>query len=124
MKKVLLDTNMLMIPGQFGIDIFEEIDKLINENYELVTLSSVISELRKISKKKSKDGRAAKVALELVKHKNIAVISSKNKNVDEEIIKIVDKNTIVATNDIELERILKNKGIKTIYLRSKKFLEY
>lgn len=95
----------------------------MEEDYELITLDGVIEELEELKKSKGKDAIAAKIGLELIKKKNVKVIKTREKNVDNTIIRIVDKNTIVATNDKELRQKLKNKNIKTIYLRNKKYLE-
>ncbi len=123
MKKIILDSNFLTIPYQFNIDIFEEIHRIMEEDYELITLDGVIEELEELKKSKGKDAIAAKIGLELIKKKNVKVIKTREKNVDNTIIRIADKNTIVATNDKELRQKLKNKNIKTIYLRNKKYLE-
>jgi rRNA-processing protein FCF1 len=123
MKKIILDTNFLTIPYQFNIDIFEEIDRIIEENYEVMTLDGVVRELKALMKAKGKNAVAAKLGLELIKKKNIKIINTKEKNVDITIVAISDKDTIVATNDRNLRKKLKNKNIKTLYLRSKKRLE-
>ena len=123
MKKIILDTNFLTLPHQFKIDIFSEIDRIMEENYELFTLDSVINELNKLSESKGKDAVAAKIGLKLIKEKKIKVIDTKEKNVDKTIVSISNKDTIVATNDKILRKKLNDKNIKTIYLRSKKFLK-
>jgi rRNA-processing protein FCF1 len=123
MKKIILDTNFLTLPHQFKVDIFSEIDRIMEENYELFTLDSVIDELNKLSKSKGKDAIAAKIGLELIKKKNIKIIKTGEINVDKAIVKISNKDTIVATNDKILRKKLKNENIKTIYLRSKKYFE-
>jgi len=123
MKKIILDSNFLTIPYQFNIDIFEEIDRIMEEEYELMTLDGVIEELKKIKKSKGKDAVAASIGLELIKKKNVRIIKTDEKSVDNAIIKIADKDTIVATNDRELRQKLKNKNVKSIYLRNKKYLE-
>ena len=116
--KVILDTNFMLVPHQFGVDIFEFL-----KDYEVATLSSCISELRTLSKKRSDDGKAAKVALKLVKEKKIEIIKVKE-NGDPAIISYASKEKcIVATNDIELIKILKKNGVKIIRLRQKKYLE-
>jgi hypothetical protein len=122
MKKIILDSNFLTIPYQFNVDIFEEIKRIMEENYELITLDSVVEELKKLKSKKGKDAVAANVALELLKKENVKVINVGKKNVDNAIIEIADKNTLVATNDKELRQKLKNKSIESIYLRNKKYL--
>jgi len=42
--RVLLDANALMMPAQFGVDIFSEIELLIGA-YEPVILEDILSEL-------------------------------------------------------------------------------
>jgi hypothetical protein len=122
MKKIILDTNFLMIPYQFNVDIFKEIERVIEEGYELITLDSVVKELNRMKKSRGEDAIAARVALELIKKKNVKVIKTKEKKVDNTIIKLAGKNTIVATNDKVLREKLKNKNVKVLYLRSRKRL--
>ena len=122
MKKIILDTNFLTIPFQFNIDIFEEIDRVVEGDYELTTVDCVVEELKKLKKARGKDAVAAKVALIMIKEKKIKIIKTHEKNVDKTIYKISDKNTIVATNDKNLMQKLKEKNVKIIYLRSKTHL--
>jgi len=121
MKKIILDTNFLTIPYQFNVDIFEEIDRIMEEDYELITLDKVVEELKRM--KKGKDAVAARIGLELIKKKNIKVIKTNEKKVDNAIVKLANKDTIVATNDKVLRERIKNKNVKVLYLRSKKHLE-
>ena len=123
MKKIILDTNFLMIPYQFNVDIFEEISRIMEEEYELIIFDKMIDELEKIAELKGKDAAAARIALSLIKKKEVKIISTNEKTVDNAIIDSVDENTIVATNDKVLKEKLKNKNIKIIYLRNKKYLE-
>ena len=122
MKKIILDTNFLTIPYQFNIDIFEEIDRVIAGDYELTTLDCVVEELKKLEKSRGKEATAAKVALTLIKEKNVKIINTGEKNVDIKIYRMADKNTIVATNDRNLRQRLKNKNVKVLYLRSEKHI--
>lgn len=112
-----------MISYQFKVDIFEEINRIMEENYELIVFDKMIEELERISGSKGRDAVAARIALELIKKKEVKIISINEKTVDNAIIDATDKNTIVATNDKILKEKLKNKNIKTIYLRNKKYLE-
>jgi len=122
-KKILLDSNFLTIPHQFKVDIFEEINRVVDENYGLMTTQGVIDELKNMAKHKGKHSVAAKMGLELLKRMKVKVIKTDIKPVDEEILKICDENTIVATNDKKLRKKLKSRKLKTIYLRGKKRLE-
>ncbi len=119
--KIILDTNFMMMPGQFGIGIFKEIDRIIDRKYKLYTLTPIVHELERLSREaKGKDKTAAKLALEMLPH--IEKIEVKQK-ADEAIIETAEKEkAIVATNDAELRRNLKKAGITTIYLRQKSHL--
>ena len=123
MKTIILDTNFLTIPYQFGVDVFEEIKKLVPENYELVVLDGIIKELENLAKGKGRDSKAAKIGLELIEKKRVKIIKTESKSVDDEIIRLSNKETIVATNDKELRERLKDKSAKVMYLRSKNRLE-
>ena len=47
-RRIILDTNFLLIPGQFKVDIFQEIGKIMGESYELCIFQPTIDELTKI----------------------------------------------------------------------------
>lgn len=122
MKKVLLDTNFLIDLGRFGVSI-DEIDRLINERHELVVLRSVMNELKSIAGGQQEEAKFAKVALMLIDLRGAKIIESE-KRTDEAVVEVAskDKDAIVATNDIELKKKLKDMDVRTIYLRSKKHL--
>ena len=122
MKRIILDTNFLTIPVQFNLDIFEEIDRIMEEEYELFTTDGIIQELKKLTESKGKDAVAARIGLELIKRKHIKIIETKRNDTDKAMVELADKNTIIATNDKLLRKKLKNKNLKSIYLRGKKYL--
>jgi len=123
--KIIIDTNFLLIPGQFGVDIFEEIQKLALFKYELQILDKTLDELEKIKKEqKGRHRAAADLALKLIKSKGLKITSTVSEgSVDDLIVGMADKDTYVATQDAELKRRLKAKGVKRIILRSKKYLK-
>lgn len=125
MKKVILDTNFLLIPVQFKVDIFTEIDRIISEQYELCVMSTTIDELNKvIEKSKGKDKEAAKMALKLIEHKKLVKINSEETYVDNAIREIVNKEDyVVATQDKGLKQSLQEEGIPIIILRQKRYLQ-
>ena len=49
--KVVLDTNFLMIPHQFGVDIFTELKNVMPYVYELIVFDKTIDELQAIKKR-------------------------------------------------------------------------
>jgi rRNA-processing protein FCF1 len=115
MKRIVLDTNFLISLAAFKIEL-DEIENLLVEQYELLTIDSVVRELKKINNKN------AKLALKLIELKNIGILKIKERNVDRAILTLAGKDTIIATNDVKLRKKLKNLGSKTIYLRAKKHL--
>ncbi len=121
MKKILVDTNFLLIPFQFKVDIFKEIDRIVDEKYEIFIIDKTIGELEKLIKGgKEKERKVARMALQLIKKFNIKIINTQGDNVDDIIVKLKDKDTIVATMDKELRKRLKG---DVIVLRQKKYLK-
>lgn len=119
--KIILDTNFFIDLSRFKVNL-EELHSLIQEPYTLATVDSVVNELIKLSTKKTKSSTYAKVALEIIESTNMEVLQTGIKIADNSILSLADKKTLVATNDFYLRKKLKNKGIKTIYIRSKKHL--
>jgi rRNA-processing protein FCF1 len=84
-----------------------------------------IDELKNIiEKQKGKHKEAAKVALQLLKIKNVGVIKSDSmKHTDDVIVDYAGKEgCIVATQDKDLKRRLINQGMSIIVLKQKKIL--
>ena len=120
--KVLLDTNFFLdlIRYRNDFSLFENLE----ERVELFVSSEVIRELKSIANKKTKEGRLALIALELIKNQKIRVVKSLKKNVDEDLIALAkNEGFIIATNDKDLKEKLKKENIKVICLRDKKKIE-
>jgi len=125
MKKILLDTNFLMICAQFKVDIFSEIERICNFNYKLYVLDKTVDELKNIIKKqKGKHKESAKIGLQLLKIKKIEIIKTDSfEKTDDIIVEYAyKKDYIVATQDKDLKRKLINQGTMTIILKQKKML--
>ena len=125
MKKILLDTNFLLIPYQFRVDIFTQIDRISTFQYKIFILDKTIEELKNIvEKQKGKNKEAAKIALKLIAIKNIGIIKTKgNEKTDDIVLDIAAKDDyIVATQDKDLKRRLINQNVSVIILRQKKIL--
>ena len=124
MRRIILDTNFLLIPLQFKVDIFSEFERICKFHYKLCILSESIRELEGIKEnQKGKSKLSAVFALKLVKLKNIHVIETEKGYVDSLILDNAKKEDIVATQDAELRRSLAIKGVSVIHLRSRQFLE-
>ena len=125
MKKILLDTNFLLIPYQFKVDIFSEIDRICQFQYKIYILDKTLKELDNIIKvQKRKHREAAKIALQLLKIKGIEVIRTDSPKRTDDIIASygIEKGFLIATQDKDLKRKLVNRNVIVIVLRQKKFL--
>ena len=124
MKKIILDTNFLLIPYQFKVDIFTEIRRICDFKYQLSIIDQTKDELKKIVREqKGKNKLAAILALMLLDQQKVKQLKTKEKKlVDDIILEKADKDWVVATQDAMLKRKLKKKGIALIVLRQKKHL--
>ncbi len=120
----MLDSNFLMIPASFKIDIFREIENLLCAKVIFATVPPVIDELKRISKKPTKLGKKAKLALNFASKCTILnSYSEKNPegSVDDFIVSFTrEKKVIVATTDINLKKKLRRISVPVIYLRGRK----
>ena len=122
MKKIIFDTNFLMIPAQFKVDIYSELDKICHFEYELYVLDKTITELENITKKqKGRSRQAAKLSLQLLKLKKPKVLKTTS-DLDVDSIILDLRGYIVGTQDIALKKALKAKGVQTITFRQKRYL--
>ncbi len=135
MKKVVLDTNFLMIPAIKKVDIFAEIKRIMDEPYKIYIVKESLDELNKIiEEQKGRHREAAKIALALIKAKKPVVLETKQKDlkrklisneivVDDIILEIADEDFIVATQDKAFKKKLADKEINYIYLKNKKLVK-
>ena len=88
---ILLDSNAFFVPIYFKIDIFSELKKLVDRNYELILISPVKEELEMLIEKKSqKNSKIASFALKIASEK-IALIMESVKNDYEAYIDIMNQ---------------------------------
>ncbi len=132
-KKIVLDTNFLLIPGQFGVDIFAELERVCGFKYEIAVLAATVKELEGIIAGKTvsaKDRMAARLGLQLLKAKGVKVVNPKQKvfkSADKAILELASANggdAVVATQDRELRDKLAAKGVAVIVLRQKRYLKF
>jgi rRNA-processing protein FCF1 len=140
-KEVIVDTNALLIPGEFGVDIFGELEKL---GYLHVIVPRMVlnelDQLRKRSGLKGKERMAAKVGYSLIRKYTdtseqervpirctVSIVEVEEegvKDTDEMIATLaLKRKTAVLTNDEELRSKLSQAGIVTVYLRGRNRLE-
>ncbi len=120
--KFLLDANFLILPAQFKVDIFSELRKFGRP--ELYTLDLVVDELKKLAKAQGRSAVNAKLALDLLKKKNVEVLKTKEKkkSADDELLMMAGMGYIVCTQDAGLIKRLKAKKSMAVTLRQKKHL--
>jgi rRNA-processing protein FCF1 len=114
--KVIIDTNALMIPIQFNVDIFDELQRLGFD--EFVVPRAVLDELGTlVDRSKGKDKMAAKVARSLADRCEVVDVTG---FADDVIVELADDSgAAVLTNDIKLKNRLREKDITVVYLRQK-----
>ncbi len=125
-RPVILDTNILLLPFQFKINILLELEYLIDVSHHYVISSRTLGELRKIGRSVGKDGMAARLALKLVEaNKAKITIVESDEYVDRWIEEYALANhAIVCTNDAKLRRRLLDLDVKVISMKSRSKLGY
>lgn len=125
-RPVVLDTNFLLIPFRFKINIFSELDYLIEISHRYVMSSKTLEELKRIGRSIGKDGMAARLALKMVGAGKPKIEIIKNEmGVDEWIVDYARENgAIVCTNDAKLRRRLKQFEVKVVAMKSKSKLGF
>ncbi|MCK4310237.1 MAG: hypothetical protein KAV80_02160 [Methanomicrobia archaeon] len=116
---VIFDTNFILSCLKFGIS-FEDLGNVIEKNFEILVPFNVIYELKNLDLNK-KDSVLRNIALKLIdKYKTLELRG----NVDSSILSFTEKKKcIVCTNDRELRRALRKKGVSVIFIRNRKYLE-
>jgi len=119
--QVIADTSFLMIPGLYGVDVVRELDRLLEQHYELSVPSPVLRELGRISEQgEPKERVAAKIGLILAKRGKVIKVSGP---ADEVILNLALKGRCgVGTTDADLRKELRRRGVPVIYLRQKSHL--
>ena len=120
--KIILDTNALMVPAEFGVDIFSELARLGFD--EWIVPPGVARELEGIaSRGRGKSKGAARVALALTDRCRMIGATGTAGNVDDSILELaVEMKVAVFTNDAELKGKLRDRGVKVVYLRQRSYL--
>jgi len=120
-----LDSNFLMIPFQFNLDIFQEIEYLLQKKVDFVVPSAVKNELTGISSRGGEGAPEASLALQLASRCRVVEVTlDQGETVDDAIVKASQKlGAVVATTDIELKKRLRNINVPVVYLREKSKLE-
>ncbi len=116
--EIVLDTNMLLLIAS-GLNIFEQIEEKLAIKPVYTVIKPVLRELEKLAKSsKPSIKKRALLALEIVKKYCRVVDVEYCERVDDAIIEYAEKHCVaVATNDRDLRKRLRERGIPEIYLR-------
>lgn len=124
---VILDTNFLTVPAQFGVDVFSEAERVLERGVEFILLDSVIEEIRsKLARASRTEARIFRVALDLAERCTIvsADASLKGNPVDDQLLEFTKSvEGVLATNDRELRVRASSLGLPVLLLRGKNHLE-
>ena len=126
--QVVLDTNFLVVPGEFGVDIFQEAERVLERRIEFVLLEPVLREIElRVSRPRTRiEGRRFSIALKLAERCRVVKVDrpSTNKTVDDQLLDYaVSVRGVLATNDRELKQKAKSQGVPVLMLRGKKKLQ-
>ncbi len=122
MINVLLDTSFLVECAKNKVDIYKELDRILDFGFDIAILDRTMEELDDLIHKGRATGRAAKLAKTILLTKQVIIFPTEGGHTDNILLKKADENHIIATMDGELKRRLKRKGQDVIILRGKKKL--
>ena len=121
--RVLLDTNALLMPAQFGIDLYDELMALFGD-FEPITLEEVVGELSGLARGHGRDAAAARVGLAMARRSKIVPSGSTAECVDDRVIEYaLREGCTVVTNDRQLRNALLCEGIDVVSMRRERTLE-
>jgi rRNA-processing protein FCF1 len=121
--KLLVDTNFLLIPVRFKVDIFEESENAVNDVVEFYVSSRVLDEIQ-ILKDRSKGNFVRELKLAEKLSENCTVINDDSSTrVDQSLINLaMREDMMIGTADAELRQNARKAGVKVVYLRQKSHL--
>lgn len=123
---VVVDTSFLLIPAEFGIDVFAESKRVLERSIEFILLTSVLQEIG--TRTKSGDSlrdRKFLIANDLAKRCRTVTIdpSIAGLPVDDQLLEYtMSIKGILATNDRRLRERARERGLPVLLMRGKKRL--
>lgn len=123
---VVLDTNFLLVPIRFGVDVFIEAERALNQIVEPAVTSGVLGELEQLRRGAAPGfERELDFALSLASRcRLIEHDLMEGETVDDSLVRIASAGGyVVATTDAELKKKLRRSGVKVLILRQKRYLQ-
>jgi rRNA-processing protein FCF1 len=121
--KILCDTNFLLIPLRFGVDIFSETDNALNDICSFYVSSRVMNEI-KLLRKDAKPSLDKELLFALKMAERCSIIEDDSELlVDDSLIKLAKEHHMaLGTIDSELRKKARLEGVKVVYLRQRRYL--
>jgi rRNA-processing protein FCF1 len=123
--QVILDTNFLAVPAQFGVDIFSEIERVLERRIEFVLLESTVKEIELkggLGAGKT-DAKVFRIAKDFIQRCIVVKVPDAltAMPVDDQLLEyaILVKGAL-ATNDRELRTRARERRVPVLLLRGKK----
>ncbi|MDD1655954.1 MAG: nucleotide-binding protein [Methanomicrobiales archaeon] len=121
--RVVVDTNAFLLPGQFGIDLFSELERLFGA-CEVRTVREVATELEGIARGRGRDAAAARLGLTLLSRCTVEEAGPGRPSADARLADVAARDgSIVVTSDRGLRDSLLARGIAVVSMRGRKRLE-
>ncbi len=125
--RVVVDTNFLTVPSQFGLDVFVETERLLERSVEFLVLESVKREVdHKIARSGPGEARHFRVAKHLMRERCTIVPVPADLvrwPVDDQLIEFAHRNgAVLATNDRHLRKRAREIGVPVLLLRGRRRL--
>jgi hypothetical protein len=123
MPTVAMDTNALMTPVELGVRVFDELDRLLGDQLDLVTPRAVVEELRALADGAGKEATAASVGLDLARER-CRIVETNESYADDAVVELAESGVdYVVTNDRPLRDRLLERGVRVIGIRGQNKLE-
>ncbi|WEU39714.1 MAG: hypothetical protein OdinLCB4_004315 [Candidatus Odinarchaeum yellowstonii] len=124
-KKLLIDTNFLILPLKIGKNLIRQIDDLLKLKYSIIVLEDSINELKYANPRFFEKLLSDNTLLDQL-WPGIKIVKFNyptGYEIDDKILTYaVENKCVVATNDTTLRARLREKGVPTIYLKHKSHL--
>ncbi len=116
MEHIVLDANFLVVPFQFNVDVFAELDRLFGA-YKVHTLDVCLDEAKRVE-----NGRYTQLVEKLVSTQNVEVLGTDANYADPVLQRYAENGYVIATTDKELrDRVLRSGG-RVVLLRGESHL--
>ncbi len=121
--KILVDTNFLLIPVRFKVDIFTVSSDAVNDLTEFYISSRVLDEIQRLKEKAKpsffKELRLAETFAGLC----TLIVDPSDDDVDDSLVRLaLLEGMVLGTTDSELRRKARTASVKVLFLRQKSYL--